>query len=262
MPPVFLLWGAPALGLVIGSFLNVVVSRLPKMLEAEQVSSFNLCWPPSSCPLCTHRLAWWENIPLLSYIILKGHCRACQGKISLVYPFLEVTTALLMVFCAWRFDESLQIIAAWIFIWLALPLAIIDWQTMLLPDELTGPLLWAGLIANTEALFVPLEDAVWGSVIGYLFFWSVYWAFKILAGKEGLGRGDFKLLAALGAWLGFQVLPILIFMASFLGILIWLTLFYSGKIKRREPMPFGPMLMIAGCVLLFWGVSWNLPALP
>jgi leader peptidase (prepilin peptidase)/N-methyltransferase len=255
------------LGLFIGSFLNVVIIRLPVMMEREwqaemaefqgntvtRSERFNLFTPRSHCPLCKHPISAPENIPLVSYLLLRGRCRHCRVPISIRYPVVELLTAALSACVAWRFGVSPVTAGALVFVWIMIALAFIDFDTSLLPDSLTLPLLWMGLIFNLLTGNVPLEDAVIGAVAGYLFLWSVYWLFKLTTGKEGMGYGDFKLLAAIGAWLGWQVLPLTVVLASITGALFGIALIALKRHRRNTPMPFGPFLAIAGLLALLQG---------
>ena len=256
------------LGLVIGSFLNVLVWRLPQMLEREwrqqarQVlelpsetpgPAYNLILPHSHCPHCLHPLRAWENIPLLSYLLLRGRCSSCKAPISARYPLTELACGVLSGFIAWHFDFGWQAVMVLVLSWGLLALCLIDADHQLLPDVLVLPLLWLGLIVNAFGLFVPLHDALWGAVAGYLALWSVYWLFKLITGKEGIGYGDFKLLALLGAWGGWQILPLTILLSSLVGAVagvIWLRL---KQVETSTPIPFGPYLVIAGWIALLWG---------
>jgi len=257
------------LGLFIGSFLNVVIARLPVMMEREWQAEmtelhgetpaapgggrFNLVTPRSRCPHCEHPISALENIPIISYLFLRGRCRHCQRPISIRYPLVELLTATLSACAAWRFGANPAAIGALIFVWIMIALAFIDFDTRLLPDNLTLPLLWLGLIFNLLTGYIPLEDAVIGAAAGYLFLWSVYWLFKLMTGKEGMGYGDFKLLAAIGAWLGWQALPLTIVLASITGALFGLVLIALKRHQRNTPMPFGPFLATAGLLALFQG---------
>ena len=265
---------AGLLGLLIGSFLNVVIHRLPKMMERqwaleyahyaaeqsgnalpqEQTAPFGLSHPRSACPHCQHAIRWYENIPVLSYLWLRGRCAGCKTRISLRYPLVELLTGALFALCAWRWGLS-PTAGAWaVFCALLVALAGIDWDTTLLPDDLTYPLLWAGLIAAAlQWTNVPLFAAVMGAVAGYLSLWSVYWAFKLATGKEGMGYGDFKLLAALGAWLGWSALIPLVLVASALGAVVGLLMKASNALREGRYVPFGPFLAFGG--LLVWGVG-------
>lgn len=260
-------WLCGLVGLVVGSFLNVVIYRLPRMLELSwqqqcaeargeplsAPSSFNLFWPPSHCPGCEHRIGVLENIPVLSYLMLKGRCRACGHRIGLRYPLVEVLSALLSVLAAWHFGPGWTAMGALLFLWVMLALTVIDLRTLLLPDDLTLFLLWAGLAVNLSGQFVPLESAVIGAMAGYLSLWLVYWSFKLVTGKEGMGYGDFKLLAAIGAWLGWQMLPLTLLLSSVVGALVGIALILFQGRGRDVPIPFGPYLAAAGVLALFWG---------
>ena len=262
-------WAAVALamGLLVGSFLNVVAHRLPRMMEREwqmqcaelsgQVIEpapvYNLVVPGSACPSCGHAIRWYENIPVLSWLLLRGRCSACQVHISMRYPLVEALTGLLTLAAAWQFGFTWQAGAAFILIWCLVALAVIDFDTQLLPDAITLPLLWLGLLVNLNGLFVDLPAAVIGAVAGYLILWGVYHVFRLLTGKEGMGQGDFKLLAALGAWLGWQMLPLIILLSSLIGAVIGVALIALAGHDRARPIPYGPYLALAGLVSLFWG---------
>lgn len=263
--------------LMIGSFLNVVIHRLPIMLEREwqaeylgyfnpeaqpqQEERYNLMVPRSACPHCGHAITAMENIPLLSWLWLKGRCRECQAPISARYPLVELLTALLSLVVAATFAPGWGLLAALLLTWVLVALTFIDLDKMLLPDQLTLPLLWGGLLFNLAGGFAPLADAVIGAMAGYLVLWSLYWAFKLLTGKEGMGYGDFKLLAALGAWLGWQALPIVLLLSSLVGAFIGIGLILLRNHHQNKPIPFGPYLAIAGWIALLWGdtiTHWNL----
>ncbi len=265
--PAWLMSCVGLMSLLIGSFLNVVIHRLPVMLEREwkhectellagqdgvlpETGTFNLIVPRSQCPTCGHKITALENIPVLSYLFLGGKCSDCKTPISIQYPLVEFCTALLSVIVAWYYGFSLQTLALLLFTWTLVALFMIDAKTMLLPDKLTYPLLWAGLLLNMNALFVSLEDSVMGAVFGYLALWSVYWLFKLVTGKEGMGYGDFKLLAALGAWGGWQVLPFVIFCSAAFGAVFGLGLMLIRRHRESIPMPFGPWLSMAGYVAM------------
>jgi leader peptidase (prepilin peptidase) / N-methyltransferase len=257
------------LGLVVGSFLNVVIHRLPRMLErgwhaqcAElagdtppEQPAYNLVVPRSRCPACGHAIGALENIPVLSYLFLRGKCRACKAPISVRYPLVELVTGALTLYAALHFGLTRTGLAACVLLWTLVALTFIDFDTQLLPDNLTLPLLWAGLIANLfgAAQSVSLRDAVIGAIAGYLVLWTVYWLFKLIRGKEGMGYGDFKLLAALGAWLGWQMLPLIVLLSSVVGALIGIGLIVFKGRDHRIPLAFGPYLAIAGMVALFFG---------
>lgn len=266
--------------LMIGSFLNVVIHRLPIMLEREWQTEYrsyfapdedtpaperyNLMVPRSACPHCGHAITALENIPLLSWLWLKGRCRDCQAPISARYPLVELLTALLSVAVAMVITPGWGTLAALLLTWVLVALTFIDLDKMLLPDQLTLPLLWGGLLFNLAGGFVPLADAVIGAMAGYLVLWSLYWAFKLLTGKEGMGYGDFKLLAALGAWLGWQALPIILLLSSLVGAVIGISLIALQKHHQGKPIPFGPYLAIAGWIALLWGdtiTRWYLSTL-
>ncbi|HAU4905650.1 TPA: prepilin peptidase [Aeromonas hydrophila] len=255
--------------LMIGSFLNVVIHRLPIMLEREwqaeylgyfnpetqpqQEECYNLMVPRSACPHCGHAITAMENIPLLSWLWLKGRCRECQAPISARYPLVELLTALLSLVVAATYPPGWGLLAALLLTWVLVALTFIDLDKMLLPDQLTLPLLWGGLLFNLTGGFAPLADAVIGAMAGYLVLWSLYWAFKLLTGKEGMGYGDFKLLAALGAWLGWQALPIVLLLSSLVGAFIGIGLILLRNHHQNKPIPFGPYLAIAGWIALLWG---------
>jgi leader peptidase (prepilin peptidase)/N-methyltransferase len=274
MPPIeptTLVVGSIVFGLLIGSFLNVVIHRLPIMMEREwqaqcaelagstpaQEEPFSLMRPRSRCPHCGHLIGALENIPILSYLLQKGRCRGCGKGISPRYPLVEALTGLAFGYAAWRFGFSLAGIGAMLFLATMIALTFIDADTQLLPDDLTLPLLWAGLLINLFHTFTTLQDAVVGAAIGYLALWSVYWLFKLATGKEGMGYGDFKLLAAIGAWLGWPMLPLVILLSSLVGAVIGIALIVLAKRGRNVPMPFGPYLAIAGVIALFWGTELN-----
>ncbi|NMY53245.1 A24 family peptidase [Pseudomonas sp. WS 5011] len=256
------------LGLLIGSFLNVVVYRLPIMMQrgwreqareilelpAEpQTATFNLVLPNSSCPHCAHEIKPWENIPVISFLFLRGKCSSCKAPISMRYPLVELSCGLLSAFIAWHFGFTWQAGAMLLLTWGLLAMSLIDVDHQLLPDSLVLPLLWLGLIANSFGLFTSLEDALWGAIAGYLSLWSVYWLFKLVTGKEGMGYGDFKLLALLGAWGGWQVLPLTILLSSLVGAVLGLIMLRLRNAETSTPIPFGPYLAIAGWIALLWG---------
>ena len=259
-------------GLLVGSFLNVVIHRIPKMMEAtwrqearelleqpapkgeETPPIFNLVTPGSHCPHCNHRIRWYENVPVVSWALLKGRCSGCKAAISKRYPIIELLTALVAGLCAWRFGYDPWLIFMLYGSFTLLALAVIDLDTTLLPDDLTYPLLWAGLLAAVLGISpVSLSDAGIGAMAGYLALWSLYWVFKLLTGKEGMGYGDFKLLAALGAWLGWQYLPVVVLLSSVVGLVFAVSMMASGSVKRDQGIPFGPYLAIAGWIALLWG---------
>ena len=256
------------LGLLVGSFLNVVIYRLPKMMEQQwavevaefkgetlpDAAIFNLMLPRSKCPKCAHQIQWYENIPVLSYLFLRGKCSACKTSISLRYPTIELVTGALFFYCIWHWGLT-PIGLAWCgFSAVLLSLSMIDWDTTLLPDDMTLPLLWAGLLlAALKITNVSLESAIWGAAIGYFSLWLIYWIFKLVTGKEGMGYGDFKLFAALGAWFGWQALIPIILMASVIGAVIGIALKFSSNLREGGYIPFGPFLGLAGFSAMFFG---------
>lgn len=297
-------WVALLFGLCIGSFLNVVIHRLPKMMEREwkmqcaEIGTgepsapvptpgtgepcgspvpppelprqgnapprerYNLVVPRSACPHCGHLISALENVPLLSYAVLRGKCSACGARISLRYPLVELAAGLSAGYAAVRFGFSAAGLGAMLFAWGLIALAVIDYDTQLLPDDITLPLLWAGLLFNLWATFVPLSAAVIGATAGYLSLWSVYWLFKLATGKEGMGYGDFKLLAAICAWLGWQALALVILLSSVVGAAIGIALMVLTRHGRDKPIPFGPYLAAAGFIALFWGDTISRKYLP
>lgn len=255
-------------GLLIGSFLNVVIYRLPKMMERQWAAEcaelsgqpapagepFNLVVPRSRCQRCGHPIRWYENIPVLSYLLLRGRCSACAAPISLRYPLVELVTGALFAWCVWRWGWSWTAAAWCAFAAVLVALTLIDWDTTLLPDDLTLPLLWLGLIVAALGLTaVPLADALWGAVGGYLSLWLVYWGFKLLTGKEGIGFGDFKLFAALGAWFGWQALVPIILMASVIGALVGIGMKFASALRQGGVVPFGPFLAMGGITAMLFG---------
>jgi leader peptidase (prepilin peptidase) / N-methyltransferase len=256
------------LGLLVGSFLNVVIYRLPKMLERQWAAEcaelagqeppaaepFDLVRPRSRCRQCGHVIRWYENIPVLSYMALRGKCSACGASIGLRYPLIEIATGALFAFCGWKWGLSWNALAWCGFSAALVTLAMIDWDTTLLPDDITLPLLWAGLISAALRLTgLPLQQAVWGAVAGYLSLWLIYQGFKLLTGKEGMGYGDFKLFAALGAWFGWQALVPMILMASVIGAIIGIAMKFSDSLREGGAIPFGPFLAGAGLTALLFG---------
>lgn len=255
-----------ALGLVVGSFLNVVIHRLPKIMEAQWAQDFaeyrdetapdevplSLAYPGSQCPHCNTNIKAWQNIPVVSYALLRGRCASCEAPISLRYPLVEIVTALLWVVCGLSFGVSTALAGALLLTAVLIALTAIDLDHQLLPDSLTLPLLWVGLLINMTGTFTSLESALLGAVFGYLSLWSVYWLFKIVTGKEGMGYGDFKLLAALGAWFGLAALPTIVLLSSLVGATLGLTLILTGQQTRETPMPFGPFLAGAGLIHLLY----------
>lgn len=265
--PLTLYVAAALLGLAVGSFLNVVIHRLPRMMEQEWKrdcrallemepdaagESFDLVRPRSRCPHCGHAIRALENVPVVSWIVLRGRCSACGTAISLRYPAVEIATAALTVAVAWHFGPVSQALAALALTWALIALTVIDLDCQLLPDDITLPLLWLGLIANVFGLFTNLPSAVLGAAAGYLLLWLVYVGFKLLTGKEGMGHGDFKLLAMLGAWSGWQMLPLIIILSSVAGSIVAVALLIRGH-ERSQPIPFGPYLAGAGWIALLWG---------
>ena len=255
-----------ALGLVVGSFLNVVIHRLPKMMEAQWAQDFadyrdepapdevhlSLAYPGSQCPHCNTNIKAWQNIPVVSYALLRGRCASCEAPISIRYPLVEMITALLWVICGLTFGISNALAGALLLTAVLIALTAIDLDLQLLPDSLTLPLLWVGLLINMTVTFTSLERALLGAGFGYLSLWSVYWLFKIITGKEGMGYGDFKLLAALGAWFGLAALPTIVLLSSLVGATLGLTLILTGQQTRETPMPFGPFLAGAGLIHLLY----------
>lgn len=257
-------------GLAFGSFLNVVIYRLPIILEndwraqchdflelesKQAAEKFTLALPASACPSCGHKIRFWENIPVISYLLLKGKCSSCGRRISLEYPLVESVTAILSILVAHHYGVSWQTLVALLLTWSLVVLTMIDFHKQLLPDNITLPLLWLGIIANMFGLFVDLETAVIGAIAGYLSLWLVYHFFKLLTGKEGMGYGDFKLLAALGAWMGWQMIPLIIVLSSFVGAAIGIAMIIFVRHDKNIPIPFGPYLAIAGWIALLWGDS-------
>lgn len=258
-------------GLLIGSFLNVVIHRLPIMMErdwrlqcaelaAQPAPTFeplSLVSPRSRCPHCGRQVAALENIPILSYLLLQGRCKGCGKPIGLRYPLVEAVTGLLFGLAAWRLGPTLAAAGAMLLVAAMVALTCIDFDTQLLPDDLTLPLLWAGLLINLNGTFATLPNAVIGAAAGYLSLWLVYWLFKLATGKEGMGYGDFKLLAAIGAWLGWQLLPLVILLSSLVGAVVGIALIVLARHGRNVPIPFGPYLATAGVIALFWGKQIN-----
>lgn len=259
------------IGLAVGSFLNVVIHRLPLMMEREWAAqcadlrgepapagdALTLSRPRSRCPQCGHAITALENIPLLSWLWLRGRCSGCGTRISARYPLVELLTGLLSAACAWSFGPTLLLAGALAFVWCMVALTFIDLDTQLLPDSITLPLLWAGLLLNLNGGFTDLPSAVSGAMAGYLVLWSVYWAFRLATGKEGMGYGDFKLLAAIGAFLGWQMLPAVILLSSVVGAVVGIALIALRSHGRDVPIPFGPYLAAAGVIALFFGETLN-----
>lgn len=265
--PVLFITFSIIFGLLVGSFLNVVIHRLPKIMEQEwhsnclelqgkeapETTKYTLSKPRSACPKCKHQISALENIPIVSYLLLGGKCKGCKTKISVRYPFVEALTGMLIGLVAWEFGYTSTTLFAWAFTFALITLTFIDFDTQLLPDDITLPLLWLGLLFNLNNGFVDLQSAVIGAVIGYLILWSVYWAFKLVTGKEGMGYGDFKLLAAIGAWFGWQLIPAVILLSSLLGAIIGISLIvFRGK-EGNTAIPFGPFLALGGIAALFFG---------
>jgi leader peptidase (prepilin peptidase)/N-methyltransferase len=254
-------------GLCVGSFLNVVIYRLPLMMERQwkaecaaldgrepdEGAAFNLVTPPSRCPSCAAPVRAWQNVPLASWLALGGKCASCKAPISARYPMVEFLGGALAALVAWRFGYSAALAAGLVYVWALLALTFIDFDTQLLPDDITLPLLWLGLLVNGRGVFTDLGSAVLGAAGGYLVLWSVYWAFRLIAKKEGMGYGDFKLLAAIGAWTGWQVLPFVIVMSAGLGAVIGSFLLWRAKQGRDTRIPFGPYLALGGICGLLWG---------
>jgi leader peptidase (prepilin peptidase)/N-methyltransferase len=268
-------------GLVVGSFLNVVIHRLPKMLERDwdgqaadvlehkglpavakklrgsDAQRYNLMTPASTCPRCGHKIRAYENIPILSYVFLRGRCSSCKSPITIRYPIVEAISGVFAGYIGWRFGLTWAMGGALIFAWALIALTAIDIDTQLLPDDITLPLLWLGLLVNLNNGFTPLSSAVIGAVAGYIALWAVYWLFKLTTGKEGMGYGDFKLLAAIGAWLGWKLLPVVILLSSLVGAGVGIALIVFTRHGRNTPIPFGPYLAAAGLIALFWGEAIN-----
>ncbi|HEU5436721.1 MAG TPA: A24 family peptidase [Telluria sp.] len=258
---------AAVFGLLVGSFLNVVIYRLPKMMQRDNDNyvahesgkelpyqdTFNLMVPRSACPHCGHKITALENIPVISYLALRGKCSACKAPIPVRYPAIEAVTAVISAALIWHFGSGWAGIATLFFAFALIAMTCIDYDTQLLPDDLTLPLLWAGLLLNINATFVPLQDAVIGAAAGYLVLWAVYWLFKLATGKEGMGYGDFKLLAALGAWMGWKALPSIILISSVVGAVVGIALIVFAGRARDKTIPFGPYLAAAGMIAMLWG---------
>ncbi|WP_166264386.1 prepilin peptidase [Marinobacter caseinilyticus] len=275
--PWFFYPAATLLTLCIGSFLNVVILRLPKMMEQDwrcQCEEFlelpeqqrktaermTLSTPNSSCPSCGHEIKPWENIPVISYLLLRGKCSSCSTSISARYPVIEAVTAIFSVFTLYLMGPTLAGLWSLLLVWALITLTVIDFDTQLLPDSITLPLLWLGLILNSFGVLTDFNSAFWGAIAGYLSLWSVYLLFKLVTGKEGMGHGDFKLLAALGAWLGWQLLPAVILLSSVVGAVVGISLIVFKRQGREVPIPFGPYLAAAGLLSLWFGaeiqVAW------
>lgn len=276
--PWFFVGTVLVIGTMVGSFLNVVIHRLPKMMEndwrqqcveflhpevAEKAAestapSYNLVIPRSACPSCGHQISAIENVPIFSYMFLRGKCSACKAPISIRYPVVELLTGLATAYAAWRFGVTWTTAFAILYIWALVTLTFIDADTTLLPDDITLPLLWLGLLVNLGGMFADVQSAVVGAVAGYLILWIVYWGFKLLTGKEGMGYGDFKLLAAIGAWLGWQMLPLVILLSAVVGTVVGIAGILLRGRERGAKLPFGPYLAAAGFIALFWGQKLNM----
>lgn len=269
--PILFISLCATIGLMVGSFLNVVILRLPKMMEREwrqqcaelrgetieTLPPLSIAKPRSACPHCQYKITALENIPILSYLVLRGRCSQCNTSISPRYPIIEALTGIISGFVAWNFGYGFLALAALIFVWAMIALAFIDLDTQLLPDDITLPLLWAGLLVNLGDGFTDIRSAIIGAVSGFLALWSVYWCFKIATGKEGMGYGDFKLLAVIGAWFGWQMLPLVILISSLVGAVVGIGLIVITKHGRNVPIPFGPYLVGGGLIALFWGNQLN-----
>ena len=278
--PVTFYFTVAMISLAIGSFLNVVIYRTPKMMEytwyhecrefladeisnteAKELTPISLSKPDSTCPSCGHKIRFYENIPVLSWLLLKGKCSTCSNKISARYPSIEIATMVLSLIVAQHFGPTIETLLVLFLTWALISLTMIDFDHMLLPDQITLPLLWIGLLININGTFIPLTDAVIGAVVGYMSLYSIFWLFKLLTGKEGMGFGDFKLFAVFGAWLGWQLLPLLILMASVVGAIVGIGLMLFKNHQRQQGIPFGPYLAISGWITLLWGEgiwSWYL----
>ena len=266
--PAFFITTVALFGATVGSFLNVVIHRLPIMMErqwlqqcaelnnqSEPAETFNLAKPDSRCPHCGHMIRAWENIPIISYLFLKGHCSGCGANISIRYPIIEAVTAALSALAAWQFGLSWETAGALLLTWSLVSMTMIDFDHQLLPDSITLPFLWIGLAFNLFAAYTDLGSAVIGAMAGYLSLWSIYWGFKLLTGKEGMGYGDFKLLAMLGAWMGWQALPAIILLSSLVGAVIGIGMIVIRGRDHSIPIPFGPYLAIAGLIAFYWGTN-------
>ncbi|PID45938.1 MAG: prepilin peptidase [Proteobacteria bacterium] len=269
--PWFLISVVGIFSLLIGSFLNAAIYRIPIMMQREwdaeckahmnadnpdyipeTLERFNLFIPRSRCPTCGHQISAIENIPILSYLIQRGKCKGCKTKISKQYPIVEALTAAISMFIAWKFGYCWPMAAMLLFAWTLITLGMIDAKTMLLPDSLTLPLMWLGLLFNLNGMFVSLHSAVLGAVIGYMSLWSIFQLFRLVTGKDGMGYGDFKILAAIGAWGGWQILPFTIFASALLGAVVGITMMKIQQRKDSQPIPYGPWLALAGLISLLW----------
>lgn len=269
--PLLWLTTITVLGLLVGSFLNVVIYRLPIMMQNEwqaqcaelagqpfeATSEFNLSTPRSRCPHCGHAITALENVPVLSYLALRGKCRSCQASISARYPVIEALTGLISGVVAWHFGFDWSCLGALVLSWSLIALTFIDLDHQLLPDKITLPLIWVGIFFNLFSVYTDLVSSVIGAIAGYLSLWSIYHLFRLITGKEGMGYGDFKLLAALGAWLGWQYLPVIVLLSSLVGAVIGISLILLRKHQRDIPIPFGPYLAAAGWIALVWGEQLN-----
>ncbi len=267
--PAFVITAVALFGATVGSFLNVVIYRLPIMMQRQwqqqcaelsqpeatnpPTETFNLAKPDSRCPHCGHKIRAWENIPIISYLFLRGCCSGCGANISIRYPVIEAVTAALSALAAWQFGLSWETAGALLLTWSLVSLTMIDADHQLLPDSITLPFLWIGLGLNLFGVYTDLGSAVIGAMAGYLALWLVYWGFKLLTGKEGMGYGDFKLLAMLGAWMGWQALPVIILLSSLVGAVIGITMIVLRGRDHNTPIPFGPYLAIAGLIAFYWG---------
>ncbi len=267
--PAVLPWVALIFGLCIGSFLNVVIHRLPRMMEREWQAQcaelageapaarepYSLLRPASSCPACGRRIRAWQNVPLLSWLLLRGRCAGCRTRISVKYPLVELLSGVGAAYAAWRFGPGMAALGGAAFVWFTIALAFIDQETGYLPDDLTLPLVWIGLVVNLNGAFVPLRDAVIGAAAAYIFLWSINAAFKALRGMDGMGYGDFKLYAAVGAFLGWKVLPLVILLSSLVGLLFGSLQMFSARRgwDWKFRFHFGPYLAFAGIIAMFWG---------
>lgn len=278
--PILFYSSVALISLTIGSFLNVVVYRMPQMMEytwyhdcrefladevkdvkPKKLAAMTLSKPDSTCPQCGHKIRFYENIPVLAWLALKGKCSQCKNNISVRYPLVETATAVLSLIIAQHFGATFECLFALILTWGLITLTLIDFDHMLLPDQITLPLLWFGLLINVYGTFTSLTDAVIGASVGYMSLFTVFWLFKVITGKEGMGFGDFKLFAVFGAWLGWQLLPLIILMASVVGAVVGISMILFKKHQREQGIPFGPYLAVAGWVALLWGKgiwSWYL----
>lgn len=269
--PLLWLTTITVLGLLVGSFLNVVIYRLPIMMQnewqaqcaelagqsPETTNEFNLSKPRSRCPRCGHAISALENVPVFSYLLLRGKCRSCQASISARYPVIEALTGLISGVVAWQFGFDWSCLGALVLSWSLIALTFIDLDHQLLPDKITLPLIWVGIFFNLFSVYTDLASSVIGAIAGYLSLWSIYHLFRLITGKEGMGYGDFKLLAALGAWLGWQYLPVIVLLSSLVGAVIGISLILLRKHQRDIPIPFGPYLAAAGWIALIWGEQIN-----